>query len=177
MRLPQSVDTLEHTNQHMAAAAPVFRDSQGAVNLATERNLLVVTEDNKGIPMVRPVEEKPAGAHRSKGDKANKKQMACIGCVYSVDPHRRTPEDVVATLFRDADRSKEQPPVAQNKRYWAELSRDLGDGEVVRGQHLGLRNCSRKSRSVDSRGSCWCICRMDRHLWPPIGRPTCRRMI
>ena len=136
LRLPQSVDTLEHTNQHMAAAAPVFRDSQGAVNLATERNLLVVTEDNKGIPMVRPVEEKPAGAHRSKGDKANKKQMACIGCVYSVDPHRRTPEDVVATLFRDADRSKEQPPVAQNKRYWAELSRDLGDGEVVRGQDL-----------------------------------------
>jgi hypothetical protein len=135
LRLSQSVDTLEHTNRQMAEAAPVFRESQGPVDLTKEGELLVVTEDNKGIPMVRPVEEKPAGAHRTKGEKANKKQMACIGCVYSVDRHARTPEQLVATLFRDSDRSKEQPPQAQNKRYWAELSREL-DGEEVRGQDL-----------------------------------------
>jgi hypothetical protein len=135
LRLSQSVDTLEHTNQQMAEAAPVFRDSQGPVDLSKEGALLVVTEDNKGIPMVRPVEEKPAGAHRSKGEKANKKQMACIGCVYSVDRHPRTPEELVATLFRDPDRPKERPPQAQNKRYWAELSRDI-DGEKFRGQDM-----------------------------------------
>jgi hypothetical protein len=135
LRLPQSVDTLERSNQQMAEAAPVFRDSQGPVDLAKEGELLIVTEDNKGIPMVRPVEEKPAGAHRTKGEKANKKQMACIGCVYSVDRHQRTPEQLVATLFRDPDRPKEQPPQAQNKRYWAELSRER-DGEEVRGQDL-----------------------------------------
>jgi hypothetical protein len=135
LRLSQSVDTLEQTNQRMADAAPVFRDSQGPVDAAEEGELLVVTEDNKGIPMVRPVEEKPAGAHRRKGEKANKKQMACIGSVYSVDRHRRTPEELVATLFRDPDRSKEKPPEAQNKRYWAELSRER-DGEQVRGQDL-----------------------------------------
>lgn len=135
LRLPQSVDTLERTNQQMAEAAPVFRDSQGPVDLTKEGELLVVTEDNKGIPMVRPVEEKPAGTHRTKGKKANKKQMACIGCVYSVDRHARTPEQLVATLFRDPDRPKEQPPQAQNKRYWAELSRER-DGEEVRGQDL-----------------------------------------
>jgi hypothetical protein len=135
LRLPQSVDTLERTNQQMAEAAPVFRESQGPVDMTKEGELLIVTEDNKGIPMVRPVEEKPAGAHRTKGEKANKKQMACIGAVYSVDRHERTPEQLVATLFRDADRSKEQPPEAQNKRYWAELSRER-DGEEVRGQDL-----------------------------------------
>ena len=135
LRLPQAVDTLEHTNQQMAEASPVFRESQGPVDLTVEGQLLVVTEDNKGIPMVRPVEEKPAGAHRTKGEKANKKQMACIGCVYSVDPHVRTPAELVATLFRDPDRPKEQPPKAQNKRYWAELSRDI-DGEEIRGQDL-----------------------------------------
>jgi hypothetical protein len=135
LRLPQSVDTLERTNQQMAAAAPVFRDSQGPVDLKKEGELLIVTEDNKGIPMVRPVEEKPAGAHRTKGEKANKKQMACIGAVYSVDRHVRTPEQLVVTLFRDADRPQEQPPEAQNKRYWAELSRER-DGEEVRGQDL-----------------------------------------
>jgi hypothetical protein len=135
LRLSQSVDTLEHTNQHMAAAAPVFRNEQGPVDMSQEGDLLIVTEDNKGIPMVRPVEEKPAGAHRTKGEKANKKQMACIGCVYSVDRHVRTPERLVATLFCDPDRPKEQPPHAQNKRYWVELSREL-DGEEVRGQDL-----------------------------------------
>jgi hypothetical protein len=135
LRLPQSVDTLERTNQQMAEAAPVFRESQGPVDLAKEGELLVVTEDNKGIPMVRPAEEKPAGAHRTKGEKANKKQMACIGCVYSVDRHARTPEQLVATLFRDRDRPEEQAPPAQNKRYWAELSREI-DGEDIRGQDL-----------------------------------------
>jgi hypothetical protein len=135
LRLTQSVDTLEHTNQQMAAAAPVFREEQGPVDMSKEGELLIVTEDNKGIPMVRPVEEKPAGTHRTKGEKANKKQMACIGCVYSVDRHERTPEQLVATLFRDPDRPKVQPPQAQNKRYWAELSRDLF-GEEVRGQDL-----------------------------------------
>ena len=135
LRLSQSVDTLEHTNQQMAAAAPVFREEQGPVDLTKEGELLIVTEDNKGIPMVRPVAEKPAGAHRSKGEKANKKQMACIGCVYSVDRHVRTPEQLVATLFRDPDRPKLQPPQAQNKRYWAELSREL-DGAEVRGQDV-----------------------------------------
>ncbi|HEX3149221.1 MAG TPA: hypothetical protein VHR66_14200 [Gemmataceae bacterium] len=135
LRLPQSVDTLERTNQQMAEAAPVFRDSQGPVDLAKEGELLVVTEDNKGIAMVRPVADKPAGAHRTKGEKANQKQMACIGCVYSVDRHTRTPEQLVATLFRDPDRPQEQAPPAQNKRYWAELSRDL-DGVNIRGQDL-----------------------------------------
>ncbi len=135
LRLRQSVDTLQHTNQQMAAAAPVFREEQGPVDMSQEGELLIVSEDNKGIPMVRPALDKPAGAHRSKGEKANKKQMACIGCVYSVARHARTPEQLVATLFRDPDRPKEQAPQAQNKRYWAELSRAL-DGEEVRGQDL-----------------------------------------
>jgi hypothetical protein len=147
LRVSQSVDTLEHTNQQMAEAAPVFRESQGPVDLKKEGELLIVTEDNKGIPMVRPVEEKPAGAHRTKGEKANKKQMACIGCVYSVDRHARTPEELVATLFRDPDRPKEQPPLAQNKRYWAELSRER-DGDEVRGQDLVFQHLQRE---IDTR--------------------------
>ncbi len=135
LRLRQSVDTLEHTNQHMAAVADAFRDAQPPVEPTKEGELLVVTEDNKGVPMVRPVEEKPVGAHRKKGEKANKKQMACIGCVYSIDRHERTPEELVAILFRDPDRPKREQPQAQQKRYWAELTRCI-DGEKVRGQDL-----------------------------------------
>jgi hypothetical protein len=36
LRLTQSVDTLEHTNQQMAAAAPVFRDEQGPALIAAK---------------------------------------------------------------------------------------------------------------------------------------------
>jgi hypothetical protein len=133
LRLKQSVDTLEHNNQQMAEAAPAFREAQPPVDPAKEGELLVVTEDNKGVPMVRPVEDKPVGAHRKKGEKANKKQMACIGCVYSVGPNVRTAKEMVAILFRDPDRPKRKPPEACQKRYWAELTRPV-DGEVVRGQ-------------------------------------------
>src|SRR5262249_52803060 len=135
LRLKQSVDTLEHNNQQMAQAAPAFREAQPPVEAAKEGELLVVSEDNKGVPMVRPVEEKPVGAHRKKGEKANKKQMACIGCVYSIDRHVRTAEELVAILFRDPDRPRRKQPQAQQKRYWAELTR-LIDGEVVRGQDV-----------------------------------------
>ena len=71
----QSVDTLERGNRQMAEAAPAFRESQPAPKPEDEGVLLVVTEDNKGVPMVRSVEAVPAGCHRKKGEKANKKQM------------------------------------------------------------------------------------------------------
>lgn len=178
LRIPQSVATLEHTNQQMAAAAPAFRESQGPVEMSTEGKILVVTEDNKGIPMVRPVEEKPAGAHRTKGEKANKKQMACIGCVYSVDPHPRTPEELVATLFRDPDRAKTQAPEAQNKRYWAELSRER-DGEMVRGQDLVFQQLAEEIQTRRQPGQLlFHLCdgqeslETDRHKYLPMDGPT-----
>jgi hypothetical protein len=133
LRVKQSVDTLEGTNRQMAESSPAFRDAQPKPDPKEEGTLLVVTEDNKGIPMVRPVEEKPVGAHRKKGEKANKKQMACIGCVYTVEPLKRTPEELVKILFRDEDRPKLTPSTAKQKRYWAELSREI-DGVKIRGQ-------------------------------------------
>jgi hypothetical protein len=112
----------------MAEAAPAFRESQPAPQPKEEGELLVVTEDNKGVPMVRPTKAAPAGSHRKKGEKANKKQMACIGCVHTVDRHARTPEEMTATLFRDKkdeeDDSYSQPPEAKQKAYWVELTRE-----------------------------------------------------
>jgi hypothetical protein len=129
----QSVDTLEHGNRQMAEAAPAFREAQPAPKPEGEGALLVVTEDNKGVPMVRPVAAAPAGSHRKKGEKANKKQMACIGCVYTVDPHVRTAKELVATLFRDPDRPRQKAPEARQKRYWTALTREEG-GRTVRAQ-------------------------------------------
>jgi hypothetical protein len=141
LHLKQSVDTLERNNRQMSETVLEFHESQPPVKPSEEAEYLVATEDNKGVPMVRPPAEQPVGAHRKKGEKANKKQMACIGCVYSVDPHVRTPEELVAILFRDPDRPQAQAPKAKQKRYWAELTRPIGD-IIVRGQDLVFAHLS-----------------------------------
>ena len=129
----QNVDSLERMNRKMAEAVEPFQESLPAPKPDEEGTFLVSTIDNKGIPMVRPADALPAGAHRKKGEKANKKQMAALGCVYSVDPHVRTPEDLVATLFRDPDRPRTQPPKPKQRRYWAALTREEA-GETIRAQ-------------------------------------------
>lgn len=134
--LDPSVDTLEHGSRHMARTAPAFRAAQPAPDPKAEGELLVVSEDNKGVPMVRPVRSTPAGAHRKKGEKANKKQMATLGCVYTVDRQVRTAEELVAALFRDPcdpDYERREPPKACQKRYWAALTHEVA-GKIVRGQ-------------------------------------------
>lgn len=83
--------------------------------------------------MVRPPQIAPVGTHRKKGDKANKKQMACIGCIYTVDRHVRTPSELIAILFREDHSKRDDSPKAIQKRYWAELTREVA-GEVVRAQ-------------------------------------------
>ena len=57
-----------------------------------EGPLLVVTADGKGVPMRRPEPDDVPKPHhrRTKGEKANKKQMACVGAVYSIEPFVRT---------------------------------------------------------------------------------------
>ena len=65
--LHQSVDTLERGSRQMAEAAPAFRQSQPAPKPEDEGRLLVVTEDNKGVPMVRPVEAAPCGQPPQEG--------------------------------------------------------------------------------------------------------------
>jgi hypothetical protein len=142
LRLKQSVDTLERNNRQMSETVPAFQESQPPVQPAEEAELLVVTEDNKGVPMVRPPQETPVGVRRRKGDKANKKQMACLGCVYSVDPHVRTPEELVAILFRDPERPQSKPAAAKQKRYWAELTRWIDGDTWVRGQDLVFAHLS-----------------------------------
>lgn len=131
--LKQSVDSLERMNRQMAEAVPAFQASLPAPQPDQEGPILVGTIDNKGIPMVRPADARPAGAHRTKGEKANKKQMATLGCVYSVAPHERTPEDLVATLFRDPDRPQTPLPRPKQRRYWAALTREEG-GETIHAQ-------------------------------------------
>jgi len=128
--LSLAVDSLERMSRKMAESVEGFRTSLKRPPAKEEGEILVVTADGKGVPMRRPADQRPVGARRKKGEKANKKQMATIGCVYTVDPKHRTPEDVVEALFRERSalrRDESSEPVAEHKRVWSSLSYEQGD--------------------------------------------------
>jgi hypothetical protein len=121
--------TLEHMNQELAGFVVPFRDAAEPPPPAEEGSILVVTADGKGVPMRRPIPEGPRRHHRrTKGEKANKKQMACVGAVYSIEPFVRTADDILDEVLRD--RRGDDRPGPTHKHVWAEMSRDL-DGEPL----------------------------------------------
>src|SRR5512135_693371 len=78
---------LEGMSRAVAGYAPAFQASLEVPPPAEEGPLLIVTADGKGVPMRRPPQDSPKPHHRRpKGEKANKKQMARVGAVYSIEP-------------------------------------------------------------------------------------------
>lgn len=131
--LSLAVDSLERMSRKMAESVEAFRTSLEKPPAEEEGAILVATADGKGVPMRRPADQRPVGARRKKGEKANKKQMATIGCVYTVDPKDRTPEDVVERLFRERPASRREEssdPAARHKRVWSSLTYEQGETHV-----------------------------------------------
>lgn len=109
LNLQQSVDSLERMNVHMAEQVPEFRDERPRPPAEEEGEIVVSSADGKGIVMRRQEGEKAAPTHRTKGEKASRKQMAIVGAVYTVDRYLRTPEEVVAALFGEQRPAGERP--------------------------------------------------------------------
>lgn len=118
--LKQSVDSLEHMNQEMATDAPTFLLNRPLPDSAGE--ILVTSADGKGIVMRRTADDPAPKAYLTKGDKASQKRMATVGTAYTVDRYVRTPEEVVAALFRDAPQRRQDRPRPQHKHVWASLA-------------------------------------------------------
>jgi hypothetical protein len=113
-----SVDVLEGINHAMGRQAGQFLDQLPPPLASADSEFLVLTADGKGVPLVRAdAEQVPAF---EKKERPGNRRMATLGCVYTVAPHVRTPEQIVAALFRDD--SVPQPtdrPVPCGKRYRA----------------------------------------------------------
>jgi hypothetical protein len=127
--LKQTVDSLEHMNQDMAKDVTKFMLNRPQPQ--TEGEIMVASADQKGIVMRRAVDDPAPKAHRTKGDKASKKRMATVAAVYSVDRYVRTPEQVVAALFRDAPEPSGKRPQPQGKQVWASLPRAEQPGSGI----------------------------------------------
>jgi hypothetical protein len=128
-----SVDSLERMNLKMSETVRPFRESRPAPEHEEEGALVVVSADGKGIPMRRATPEAPIQGHDPESEaKVNRKKMAVVGTVYTIDPLARTPQEVVESLFCSPDDkpSLTPRPEPKHKRLWASLPHEQ-DGQEV----------------------------------------------
>jgi hypothetical protein len=157
--------TLEHMSRAVAGYAPAFQDTLPVPPPEGEGPLLVVTADGKGVPMRRPPQEGPKPHHRrTKGEKANKKQMACVGAVYTIEPFVRTADDILDEVLRD-ERAGDRPE-PQHKHVWADMTRQAG-GETVHAKEALFARLEVEATARNSGHDRPVICLMDgeRALW------------
>jgi hypothetical protein len=157
--------TLEKMNQDMAGFATGFRASIESPPADEEGPILIVTADGKGVPMRRPPEPEPKPHHRrTKGEKANKKQMACVGAVYSIKPFVRTADDILDEVMRH-EKAKDRPG-PQHKHVWAEMSRDVDGFPLTAKEGLFCQLCDElTARNLGHDRPVVCLMDGERSLW------------
>lgn len=165
--LGQSVRSLEHMTGEMAQSVESFREAQPVPPAAEEGSILVLTADGKGVPMRREADESVPPGRRKKGEKANKKRMACVGSVYTIEPFVRTAAEVVDEVMRE--KAREKRPVPQHKQVRAELTRPI-DGQEVNGKDRIFAWFQQQVAARNSTGDKPTVCLMDgeRALWKKL---------
>lgn len=152
-----SVRTLENLNRDVAHSVDSFQEAQPAPDTAAEGTLLVVAVDGKGVPICRAEPKQEAGRHRrKKGEKANKKKIACVGAVYTIEPFCRTTEDVLDEVRRK--KAQQQRPVPQHKRVHADLIEGKEATFLWISQQVATRN-------PDGNKPLICLCDGGKALW------------
>jgi hypothetical protein len=157
--LKPSVRSAEHMSQQMAEDVEAFRLSQPPPPAKEEGELLVITADGKGVPMRRPLPERVRCVlRRAKGEKANKKQMAYVAAVYSIDPFVRTADDVIEEVLRK-QRAGDRP-TPQHKRVWAEMTRTK-EGNACTGRERVFVEAAIDLANRDPNGKKPLVCLLD----------------
>jgi hypothetical protein len=115
--------------------------------------------------MRRPPQDGPRPHHRrAKGEKANKKQMACVGAVYTIEPFVRSADDILDEVLRDKRAGDRPQP--QHKHVWAEMTRQVGD-EMINAKDSLFARLEAESAARNSDPSRPVVCLLDgeRALW------------
>lgn len=145
---------LETGVQEDAGDVIAFYEQKAAPPVQTEGPILVVQADGKGVPMLR-TESAAKPARLSKGQKRTKKKEAVTTGIYTIEPYRRTPQEVTEALLRagEGDDATEQAsitpshrPAPANKEVWATL-----DGKDIAFDRLAWRVAQRDHAGVGQR--------------------------
>lgn len=126
---------------------------------ASEAEILVAQADGKGVPML-PEGEQSVRSRLGKGEKSGSKKEAIVTSVYTIAPCVRSPEEVVASLFKEpktpllaGGRAPKKRSGPQNKRLWATLE-GKKEAIVFTAAQVGLREGEHiKSRVALTDGS------------------------
>ena len=123
-----SVDSLERINRRLGEQADLFMNDLPVPPASEEGELLVMTGDGKGVPLIKEDAEKiPVFDKR---ERPGNRRMATLGGVYSVDRHVRTPEDILHALFREEPETpKPKRPQPQFKELVGKFSQTMEDGD------------------------------------------------
>ena len=124
-----AVKASEDLNREQGSDVEPFQNHLPTPESTQEGPILVVTADCKGVPLVRkalPPEEtvetplpELANPRRGKGEKANKKKMAAVGAVYTIEPFVRSADEVIDEVMRE--KAAKRRPKPTHKRVRAEL--------------------------------------------------------
>lgn len=166
--LRQHTDTLERMSRQQSPDAEAFCWSRPVPPAKEEGEILVESADGKGVPIRHAADAKPIEAHQHRpGPKPDRKRMATVGAVYSVDRFIRTPAEVLEALFRDPGEppppEAPQRPRPQHKWSYARLDDDPEQSEPVKGQAatFGWLNEQIRARLKRRRKQVPVICLMD----------------
>jgi hypothetical protein len=133
LRQDVCVDQLQDINHRLGIQADEYLEELPVPAASDEGELLVLTGDGKGVPLVRADAARIPVTSESPARPGNRR-MAILAGVYSVDCYHRTADDVLAGLFRDADRPKQSTrpkPRFKEVRACFTQSVDDGDGSQV----------------------------------------------
>ena len=122
------------------------------------------TADGKGVPIRRPADAPRIYDHQHRqGPKPDRKKVATLGSVYTVDRYVRTPEEVVEALFRQPDEEHSEPdrPRPCHKHTYARLFCQTDEGEIVDGQAAVFSWMTHEVGSRDPGGTKEKVCIMD----------------
>jgi hypothetical protein len=168
------VDSLERGSRRLSADAEEFCWSRPVPPAREEGEILVESADGKGVPIRHAADSPPVRDHEHRpGPKPDRKRMATVGAVYSVDRFVRTPEEVLEALFHDPEKPRPatlpERPRPQHKWTYARLDDDPNQPERVNGQAATFgwldeqlrRRLSRRRKRVEV------VCLMDgqESLW------------
>jgi len=120
---------------------------QPAPEPSSEAPILVVQADGKGVPLIYETTPDPPPVRLGKGQKRGRKKEAVVTAVYTLEPHPRTPQQVVDSFFQ-----RTPPPETinrtkpQNKQLRATL-----DGKDAALDRLASQVATREGAHIQQR--------------------------